>query len=205
LDLAITTPSGKTLTSSSPEVTAYYEGDTEEYYLVESAERGEWKVEVVGIDVDAGGEPYELSVIANERTQPPTADSDHDGLPDEWEENFYGDLSEDGAGDEDGDGMSNAQEFEQGTDPMIKEATTLTVRKAGRGTGAVWVGAQSCDAACAELTVPAAANSGLMLKAEAAAGSRFARWETAEGNVLTGQFDAALTASSTVIAVFERK
>ena len=87
---------------------------------------------------------------------------------------------------------------------------TLTVTKTGSGTGTVWVGAQSwwigaqsCDAACAELTVPAAKNSALTLKAQAAAGSRFVRWETATGNVLTGTLPP-LTANSTVIAVFEK-
>ncbi|OQW91378.1 MAG: hypothetical protein BWK78_04830, partial [Thiotrichaceae bacterium IS1] len=117
LDLVITTPSGKTLTSSSPEVTDYYEGDTEEYYLVDSGEQGEWKVEVVGVDVDPAGEPYELTVIANERTQPPTEDTDNNGLPDEWEENFFGDLSQDGQSDADNDGLTNLEELKSELDP----------------------------------------------------------------------------------------
>ena len=44
-------------------------------------------------------------------------DSDHDGLPDDWEVAFFGNLSRDGTGDFDRDGVSDADEFAAGTDP----------------------------------------------------------------------------------------
>ncbi len=44
-------------------------------------------------------------------------DSDGDGLGDEWELAFFGNLNQVGSGDFDGDGKTNAQEFAAGTDP----------------------------------------------------------------------------------------
>lgn len=121
LDLRITTPSGKTLTQDSPEVLKVHQGDTEEYWVVESQEQGDWQVEVVAIEVDAEGEDYQLEIIANERTEPPTEDSDGDGLADEWEEYFFGDLSQEGTDDSDGDGVSNLREFQQGINPTSSD------------------------------------------------------------------------------------
>ena len=46
-----------------------------------------------------------------------TADSDGDGLPDAWELAHFGNLTRNGAGDEDHDGVSNLDEFRNGTDP----------------------------------------------------------------------------------------
>jgi len=37
-------------------------------------------------------------------------DSDADGLSDAWEQSHFGDLSEDGSGDPDGDGYVNIEE-----------------------------------------------------------------------------------------------
>jgi hypothetical protein len=45
------------------------------------------------------------------------ADSDNDGLPDFWELEFLGDLSEDADDNNDGDLLTNLQELEAGTDP----------------------------------------------------------------------------------------
>jgi len=44
-------------------------------------------------------------------------DTDGDGLDDDWEVTFFNNLSRDGTGDFDGDGVSDAEEFRQGTDP----------------------------------------------------------------------------------------
>jgi hypothetical protein len=44
-------------------------------------------------------------------------DSDNDGLPDDWEIRFFGNLDQTGAGDPDGDGLDNATEFALGTFP----------------------------------------------------------------------------------------
>ena len=44
-------------------------------------------------------------------------DSDHDKLPDPWELAQFGDLSQSGSGDNDGDAISNRAEFLFGSDP----------------------------------------------------------------------------------------
>src|SRR5207249_3219085 len=49
--------------------------------------------------------PLEGSVISND------FDSDHDGLPDAWEQHYFGNLSQTASGDYDGDGISNYSEF----------------------------------------------------------------------------------------------
>ena len=52
-------------------------------------------------------------------------DTDGDGLDDNWEMNYFGDLSHDGTEDLDdggvGDGLTNLQEFQYGTDPLSSE------------------------------------------------------------------------------------
>ena len=44
-------------------------------------------------------------------------DTDHDGLPDDWELAYFNGLQRDGTGDFDGDGHSDKAEFLAGTDP----------------------------------------------------------------------------------------
>jgi len=55
-------------------------------------------------------------VAADEAVVPP-ADADGDGLPDDWELSVFNNLNETGQTDPDNDQLSNAQEFELGTDP----------------------------------------------------------------------------------------
>jgi hypothetical protein len=57
-----------------------------------------------------------LSGFTLERLSP-IVDSDEDGLPDEWEFRYFGNLDQGPEDDPDGDGLSNADELEQGTDP----------------------------------------------------------------------------------------
>lgn len=45
-------------------------------------------------------------------------DSDADGLPDTWENARFGNLNATGTGDNDGDALTNSQEFIAGTNPM---------------------------------------------------------------------------------------
>ncbi|HTL73683.1 MAG TPA: BNR-4 repeat-containing protein [bacterium] len=47
------------------------------------------------------------------------ADTDNDGLPDVWENFYFGNLTNTPAGDPDGDSQSNAFEFLHGTDPAV--------------------------------------------------------------------------------------
>ena len=44
-------------------------------------------------------------------------DSDGDSMDDDWERMYFGNLDRDGSGDTDGDGLSDAQEFANHTDP----------------------------------------------------------------------------------------
>lgn len=46
-----------------------------------------------------------------------TVDTDNDGLPDEWEIDHFGDLSQNPGNDADGDGLTNIQEYNLETDP----------------------------------------------------------------------------------------
>ena len=57
------------------------------------------------------------STTSSERTITSLADSDGDGQPDEWELAQFGNLDQSGSGDFDGDGISNADEYANGTDP----------------------------------------------------------------------------------------
>ncbi len=61
-------------------------------------------------------------VISTER--PTGLSLDGDALPDEWEIARFGDLSHDGSGDSDGDGMTDLEEFHAGTDPMAPNGDT---------------------------------------------------------------------------------
>lgn len=62
-------------------------------------------------------------------------DTDGDNMDDDWEVAFFGTLARDGAGDLDGDGTSDAQEFRAGTDPtnLGSVLRVLTVSAAGGG------------------------------------------------------------------------
>ena len=52
----------------------------------------------------------------------PLTDDDDDGMPDFWEEKYFGDLSQDGSGDSDQDGLADLDEFYQGTDPTSADS-----------------------------------------------------------------------------------
>lgn len=53
---------------------------------------------------------------------PPPEDQDGDGLPDEWESRFLGNVGEAGETDTDHDGVSNYQEYIAGTDPASADS-----------------------------------------------------------------------------------
>jgi Tol biopolymer transport system component len=55
------------------------------------------------------------------------ADSDHDGMDDDWEMAYFPDLSRDGTGDQDQDGMSDLDEFRAGTDPTNQGSVLRTM------------------------------------------------------------------------------
>ena len=72
-----------------------------------------------------------MNAVTLEEVLPPT-DTDADGLPDEWERIFFGNLSQTGSGDPDGDGLTNAQEYEAFDRVLIKGLPKLSA--ADRGT-----------------------------------------------------------------------
>jgi parallel beta-helix repeat protein len=53
---------------------------------------------------------------------PPDLDVDDDGLPDYWEEKYFGNITNYGPSDDpDGDGRENEQEYQDGTNPIIPD------------------------------------------------------------------------------------
>jgi Tol biopolymer transport system component len=71
-------------------------------------------------------------------------DSDGDGMDDDWEVAFFGDLSRTGGGDFDQDGYTDAEEFRAGTSPgdstSVLRVLTLT-RATGGPTTILWASA----------------------------------------------------------------
>ena len=66
-----------------------------------------------------------------------TADSDGDGLPDGWEETYFGagNLSATAEGDPDGDGRTNAQEHAAGTNPLVADILRIEKLELAGNTG----------------------------------------------------------------------
>ena len=64
----------------------------------------------------------------------PEVDTDGDGLPDDWEEFYFGTLSYRAADDPDSDGASNIREYQAGTDPSAA-ASVLCFTKIGQAQG----------------------------------------------------------------------
>jgi hypothetical protein len=52
-------------------------------------------------------------------------DSDNDGMPDDWEMQYFNTLDRDGTGDFDGDGISDFDEYLNGTDPASSNAPSI--------------------------------------------------------------------------------
>lgn len=71
----------------------------------------------------------ELTVTDNEskidtdvKSVSAVSDADDDGLPDWWEQKYFGNLAQGPNGDYDSDGYSNLEEYEDGTNPTVKNA-----------------------------------------------------------------------------------
>ena len=79
----------------------------------------------------------------------PGADADHDGLPDAWELEHFGNLTTaDAASDVDGDGLGDLQEYLAGTDPKQPSSSlraTLAPSPAGPFLVLTWSSQPSCQ------------------------------------------------------------
>jgi hypothetical protein len=69
-----------------------------------------------GVEVANGNNP--LNPTDNPTTNPNGGvDTDNDGLPDWWEQDFFGNLNQNATGDLDSDGLTNLEEYILGTNP----------------------------------------------------------------------------------------
>lgn len=74
----------------------------------------------LGYEFTAGTAWFDDISLTEAGASPPSppSDSDGDGLPDSWEMEHFGNLSETAMGDPDSDGRTNLAEYQAGTDPM---------------------------------------------------------------------------------------
>lgn len=91
----------------------------------------------------AGGDSADwqlLTSVHDSLTSAPVADSDLDGIPDEWENNSFGNLTTaDAQSDHDRDGQSDLHEWVAGTNP-VDPADRLRIHSIGRSGGSVTLG-----------------------------------------------------------------
>lgn len=78
---------------------------------------------------------YDLPLIEIEGTAISSIDSDGDGLPDDWEKFYFGDLSAKPDADADNDGASNRAEFLSGTDPKNPQSVFRIIDSAFNSNG----------------------------------------------------------------------
>jgi len=71
-----------------------------------------WASDLLDNDFNHGSDLFTFTLAP-----PRLADSDGDGMDDQWELDHFGTLARDGTGDLDGDGASDLFEFQTGTDP----------------------------------------------------------------------------------------
>ncbi len=57
----------------------------------------------------------------------PVIDSDADGLPDSWEMQYFGNLNQTASGDPDGDGYTNLEEYQNGTNPTVPDPLAIVL------------------------------------------------------------------------------
>jgi predicted phage tail protein len=99
---------------TSRSVTAYVMVDVQPettYYFV---------VRVIDAGIQAS-DSNQVSATTLEASGSVEGDSDGDGLPDSWEEEYFDDLAEGPLGDPDGDGRPNIEEYGEGTDPTVPD------------------------------------------------------------------------------------
>ncbi len=104
----------------------------------DGVESGPVHVPADGANATIGLGPY--SAVVYSRADPPDRDGDRDSLPDTWEDahGLDRDSPADADLDPDGDGLSNIEEFEGGTDPQSFDALHIADRMAVTGTFSQW-------------------------------------------------------------------
>lgn len=93
-----------------------------------------WTDELAPGDRNHAGDVFVLRLGSG-----PAADSDEDGLPDDWEVAYFNGLMRDGAEDWDGDGLSDRAEYRFGTDPTNAGSVLRVLTLTGAGTAEVTV------------------------------------------------------------------
>jgi subtilisin family serine protease len=61
---------------------------------------------------------YEAAGVTKTRPNLAACDIDGDGMPAGWEMNYFGSLENDGSGDQDGDRLTDLEEYRAGTSPI---------------------------------------------------------------------------------------
>jgi hypothetical protein len=82
-------------------------------------------------DGDGIATALELDAAMNAVVAETSIDSEPDGLPDYWEMFYFGDLSRDGEGDFDGDGILDKFEWQARTNPIVDQASTFISESTG--------------------------------------------------------------------------
>ncbi len=86
--------------------------------VVNVNEEGEWKFEIVAVEVNPAGEPYNFEFIGLEEKDYDIPDTDGDGIPDDVEVYYnLNPLVDDSSADTDNDRVSNLDECLNKTDP----------------------------------------------------------------------------------------
>ena len=68
----------------------------------------------------------------------PYIDANGNGLPDSWEMQYFGNLNQAAGGDYDGDGITNIQEFFDGTNPTVRQPYTWIASSGNFNTPTNW-------------------------------------------------------------------
>lgn len=79
-------------------------------------------------DADGIATALELDASMNAVVAETIVDSESDGLPDYWELFYFGDLSRDGEGDFDNDGILDQFEWQARTNPTVDDTTRSALR-----------------------------------------------------------------------------
>jgi uncharacterized repeat protein (TIGR02543 family) len=103
------------------------------YYLSKGTKILRWTVSKGDFDSSRGFDALWVDQVVVTVYTDPLLDTDNDGLPDLWEYRYFGDLGYSGTDDPDNDGVSNHDEYLDGTDPTDPTSVfpRLTVSASG--------------------------------------------------------------------------